>query len=96
MAHCDKDHEVDEIKTAIVDGKFGHYCLPHIKGTMRSPGAHAAQWARDRDYEEHRRDVIQPKDPRTGGINPEFVRAYPEESAEMFTEEDRQKALRQT
>jgi hypothetical protein len=93
---CAKGHNATEIKTAIVDGKFGEYCLPHIKGTYRTAGAHAAQWHRERDHEEHRRDLIQPKDPRTGKVNPEFVRNYPEQSAEMFTPEDMQEALRQT
>lgn len=96
MTKCDKGHEATEVKSAIVDGKYGKFCLSHIKGTYRAAGAHAAQWYRDRDYEDSRRDVLQPKDPRTGGINPEFVKEFPEESAEIFTPDDMQKALRQT
>lgn len=94
MAKCDKDHEVDVTKVAVVDGKFGNYCMPHIKGTARSAGANSAIQARDEDYVDHRRDVIQPL--ANGKINPEFVKEYPEESADMFTQEDMQKALRET
>lgn len=61
-----------------------------INQDSRKASAYSAQWHRDRDYEDHRRDVIQPKDAK-GNINPEFIREYPEESKEIFTKEQIEK-----
>jgi hypothetical protein len=93
---CDKGHEAIQTKGAIIDGKFGHYCPPHIQSAQRTAGANAAQYHRDREREDFRKELIQPKDQRTGKINPEFVKAYPQESREMFTEADMKRALRDT
>lgn len=86
MAHCDKDHEVEEVKKGMVDGKFGDYCTPHLMGTARKPGGYAAIQHRDQDAKDHRRDMIQPLDSK-GRPNGEFIREYPAEAAEMFDEE---------
>lgn len=86
MLTCDNNHP-GPTTTAIVSGKFGNYCNDCISGAMRLHGINAAQWHRDRDYENHKRDLIQPRDHK-GNINPDFIREYPEESAEIFTEEE--------
>jgi hypothetical protein len=86
MPRCDKGHEAAEVKSAIVDSKFGHYCELHIKGTFRSAGGHAAQTHRDHDLQDHRRDIIQAWNDK-GEPNEEFIRNYPEEAAEMFDQE---------
>lgn len=93
MVHCDGGHEVETVKTAIVDGKFGNWCPEHVRGQQRAANGATAQWHRDRDYEDHRRDVIQPMTAQ-GYINPEFVREYPEEAAEMFSQEEINQANR--
>lgn len=86
MARCDAGHDASEVKSAIVDGKFGHYCIPHIKGTARKDGAQAARWHRSRDFEDHRREMIQPR-LADGSVNYEFARNYPEEAEKIFTTE---------
>jgi hypothetical protein len=93
MPRCDKGHEAKEVKGAMLDGKFGRYCPPHIQQSSRAATGQSAQWHRARDAEQHRRDMIQPKG-TDGQINPEFVRNYPEESAEMFTQADIEKTMR--
>lgn len=86
MPYCDSGHEADSVKTAIVDNKFGNYCPAHIAGTWRKPGSSAAIFDRARDVEEHRKDMLQPLDSK-GHPNGEFIRAYPEEAAELFNDE---------
>jgi hypothetical protein len=84
MAHCDADHEATAVKTGIVDGKFGNYCSAHLAGTIRTAGAHAAGLHRTQDAQNHRRDMLQPW--INGKPNGEFMRAYPEEAAEIFND----------
>lgn len=93
---CDNHPDRPAAQTGVIGGKFGHYCRQCVIDATRAATANSAAWLRDRDREDHREDMIQPKDPKTGKINPEFVRSYPEQSAEMFTQEDMQQALRQT
>lgn len=96
MAKCANHPDRDAVQTGVFGGKFGDYCQECVRNAGRSAAGQSAQWHRDRDHEDHRRDLIQPKDGKTGKINPEFVRNYPEESKEMFTQDDINDALHQT
>jgi hypothetical protein len=86
MPTCDAGpHSAALVKAAVVDGKFGDYCMQHISGTARKAGGHAAVFNRDRDAEDHRKDMLQPW--INGKPNGEFIRAYPEEAAEIFNDQ---------
>lgn len=95
MPKCDIGHDAPEVKTAIVGGKFGQYCPTHIRQSGRGASPQYAQVYRDQDRTEFARDMLQPWD-GNGNINAEFVREYPEESAELFTQEEIKKALRES
>ena len=84
---CDKCNRDVPTTGAILWGKFGQYCRDCRNKHNRSGHAGHAQWSRDRDREDNAKDLIQPFD-RNGNPNREFIRNYPEESKDMFTEEE--------
>lgn len=88
---CENCHKRPATRGALLDGKFGRYCNPCIGEKARQHSPLSAQWHRDRDIEDARRDMLQPRDHR-GHPNPEFIRNYPEESKEIFTEDEIQKS----
>lgn len=50
-----------------------------------------ARWARSVDAEDHELDIQQPYN-KDGTPNGKFIRAYPEQAAALFTEEQMRKA----
>lgn len=86
MSVCDTCKKRPATVTGVINSKFGHYCAECATGDLRLANTGAATWHRQRDYEDHREDLIQPYD-NNGKPNGEFIRSYPEESAEIFTDE---------
>lgn len=74
-------------KGAMINGKFGQYCLVCIEGVKRLHHAGAAQYSRDRDREAHAVDLLQPWDAR-GNPSTEFIRHYPDEANDIFSKEE--------
>ena len=72
---------------AIVDGKFGQFCSDCLDGAKRQHHVGSAAHARQVDRDAHQLDMLQPWDAK-GTPNREFIRNYPEESKEMFTQEE--------
>lgn len=72
---------------AVINGIFGSYCYTCIKDDHRSPDSGHASYSRQKDFEDHRADTIQPRF-KNGRPNPEFVKFYPEESKSEFTIEE--------
>ena len=88
MAHnCDKCGEQGKMSTAIIDRKFGDYCTPCITGSNRLTNSAHAQYSRDRDREDNFADLQQPWH-SNGKANRHFIEQYPEQSKDMFTEEE--------
>lgn len=88
---CQNCHSRPATNPAIINSKYGRYCPPCIQeNTARLPQTSTAQWHRDRDIEDHRKDMLQPRDIK-GTPQGEFIRAYPEESKEIFTQEEIEK-----
>lgn len=79
--------EFQHLRGAIVNGKFGQYCQKCIEGVQRIADPGHAQYSRDKDRDDHEVDLIQPWDSK-GTPNREFIRHYPEESKDMFTQEE--------
>jgi len=71
---------------AVFSGKFGAYCKACLNSAKRIDSVSKASYERDRDREDHRRDMLQPWLPN-GKPNPEFIREYPERN-DNFTEEE--------
>ena len=87
MSKCDNCQSLEPTLTiAIVGGKFGSYCNSCVAGINRMANAGSASYNRDRDRENHQRDLIQPWTP-DGTPNKEFIRQYPEQARENFTPE---------
>lgn len=76
-----------QLRGAIVKGKFGQYCSACLDGAKRMPSTGSAQYSRDRDRSDHEVDLLQPWDVR-GSPNTEFIRRYPDEAKDMFTQEE--------
>lgn len=70
---------------AILNGKYGQACRNCRDLVNRVPSASGAQWHRDRDREDNLRDLIQPWS--NGKPNTEFIRNYPEQAKDYFTQE---------
>jgi hypothetical protein len=84
---CDSCGSKEHTITAVINGKFGQYCNNCRQGATRQANVGSAQYARDRDRDAHEIGLVQPWD-RQGNPNKEFMRLYPDESKEMFTEEE--------
>lgn len=76
----------DPTTSAIVKGRWGVYCPECMSLEKRQNSPAKASYDRDRDRENHRKDMLQPWLPN-GKPNTEFIRAYPERS-DNFTEEE--------
>lgn len=85
--NCDNCHKRPATKTAILNNKFGNYCGECMGEASRQHSAQSAQWHRDRDLENGRRDMLQPRD-RHGRPSADFIREYPEQAEEIFTEDE--------
>jgi hypothetical protein len=82
---CGSEHQA--LRGAVVNGKYGDYCSTCISGTTRQANPASAQYHRDRDREDNAKDLLQPWD-ANGVPNTEFIRNYPEESKDMFTDQE--------
>lgn len=84
---CDGCHN-DNLATtgAIINGKYGQYCLNCRSNNNRQASAGSAQHSRDRDREINKRDLLQPWDGK-GNPSKDFIREYPEEAHDMFSQE---------
>jgi len=74
-------------KSAVIRGEYGQYCKHCIAGYNRATNSGHAQYSRDRDREDHARDMIQPWR-SNGKPNRDFIREYPEEAKSMFSEKE--------
>lgn len=90
MRNCDNCHRKLPTQSAVINGKFGEYCNDCISGVQRSHNPRSAQYARDRDWEAHEADMLQPWD-ANGKPSREFIRNYPEEAHVNFTQEELEK-----
>lgn len=72
-------------KAAVINGKFIKLCDSCARLNMRIDTPGAAQYARDKDRKDHEGDVVQPW--HNGQPNPDFIRTYPQESNEYFSED---------
>jgi hypothetical protein len=88
--HCDSCKQEKPTAAAILGGSFGEYCIDCLSKDRRMPQTGAAQYSRDQDRADHQRDVIQPWDAR-GNPSSEFIRQYPEQAVEYFTDEQLRK-----
>lgn len=79
----DKQH----LRGAMIDGIFDQYCRPCLEAQKRPSHAGSAAYSRAKDRDDHEFDLIQPWDLR-GVPNKEFIRNYPEESKEMYTDDE--------
>lgn len=71
---------------AVFNGKFGAYCTACLNSAKRIDSVSKASYERDRDREDHRRDMLQPW---VGGKpNQEYIREYPEYAEGNFTKEE--------
>lgn len=82
---CTNDNRA--LRGAVVNGKFGQYCATCISGAGRMANTGSAQFSRDKDRSDHEVDMLQPWDPR-GNPSTEFIRHYPDEAKEMFSQEE--------
>lgn len=74
-------------KAGVINGVFySNLCTACIMKDQRIANAGSAQYSRDRDREDHLRDMIQPW--VNGKPNPEFIREYPEYAKDNFTKEE--------
>lgn len=76
-----------KLRSAVVKGKFGQYCQACLEGASRIHQTGSAQYSRDRDREAHEVDMLQPWDAK-GNPSTEFIRHYPDEAKEMFSQEE--------
>lgn len=74
-------------RKAMINGKFGDYCSTCIQGVKRLHNVGSAQYSRDRERDAHQADMLQPWDGK-GNPNKEFIRMYPDESKDMFSQEE--------
>lgn len=73
--------------SAIVKGRYGIYCPECLARENRQAGSHKAGYDRDREREDYRKDMLQPRLPN-GKINVDFAKAYPDIAKDEFTEEE--------
>lgn len=79
--------EVSRVTTAVINGNFGVYCPNCIQGDKRHTSPGHAQYSRDRDREDNAGDLLQPRN-HAGQPNREFIKQYPQESKELFSEKE--------
>lgn len=87
---CDGCRQNKPTVSAIIDGKFGQYCMDCRNRVTRQAAPGSAQYSRQRDRDAHEADLVQPWDAK-GNPNKEFIRLYPEEAKLNFTEEEIEK-----
>ncbi len=69
----------------ISKGEFLHGCT-NCKDNERMSGTHAAEFQRNSERVDYRADMVQPS---VGGKpNPDFIRLYPEQAKETFTQKE--------
>lgn len=83
---CDGCGRTGHVTGAILSGSFGNYCQKCINNSTRSASGQSAQWLRDRDREDHQKDMLQPW--VNNKPNTEFIRNYPEQAQDMYTEKE--------
>lgn len=84
---CELCSEPTKQKAMVINGMFiKNICSNCIMKHSRQASALSASYSRDRQREESERDMLQPRLPN-GQINKEFLKEYPEESREFFTDE---------
>lgn len=75
------------LNTGVIQGKFGEYCSHCLSASRRSASSGYASYHREREREDNRRDILQPR-LNNNKPNPEFIREYPEQSKKIFTKEE--------
>lgn len=72
---------------AVINGNFGQYCIDCRDLSNRQASPASAEYSRERDREDHRKDMLQPRDAK-GLPSREFIQAYPNESKNFFTDKE--------
>jgi hypothetical protein len=76
-------------RSAIIVGKYySRICAVHYGIMMRAqaPSSGHAVYNRQRDFEDHQSDAVQPYD-KEGNPHPDFIKLYPDKAREMWDEE---------
>lgn len=81
---CDICNSEKDVSGAIIDGKYQKVCIGCQAAQERKQTAGAAEYERERQREDHRRDMLQPFE--NGRPNKEFIAEYPEESKNFFND----------
>lgn len=75
----------DSLKTAIKNGVYVSERCEKCLNSFVANAAYARKYNRDRQREDYRKDIIQRW--RGNEPDPEFIKAYPKESAEQWGED---------
>jgi hypothetical protein len=75
---------------AVINGVFQQLCDTCLGSFARTDNAALARYQRAQDRANHEGDIIQPW--HDGLPNPEFIKFYPDEAAEYFTEDQLNKS----
>jgi len=79
--------------SAILNGTYYKNLCTDCKLSNNKVSSGHATWERSIDVEDSQFDIMQPWG-SNGKPNPDFIKAYPEQSAAVFTQEEMEKALR--
>lgn len=93
MAKCEICSENNGSVSAVIDGEYYKHVCSVCKGRSGQVSSGHARWARDMDIQDHEFDLAQPYN-ADGTPNATFIKAYPEQSAAVFTKEQMDKAIR--
>lgn len=74
-------------KTAVINGVFQEEVCLFCTHTLRSTLGSSATYSRQRDREDHRKDIIQPW-AKGEAPNRDFIQAYPDKARDYFNEEE--------
>lgn len=90
---CEICHTNVASVSAIVNDTFYKYVCSSCNAKKSQVSSGHARWMRGVDVEDHQFDLAQPWN-ADGTPNVDFIRAYPKQSAAVFTQEQMDKAVR--
>jgi ribosome-binding protein aMBF1 (putative translation factor) len=85
---CDKcSSEAKSLRKAVINGKFGTYCIDCRSFQTRQASAASAAHTRAVDRDKHAKDGLQPRNP-DNTPNQAFIRAYRGEAEKIFNKQE--------